>query len=130
MQILIGYIDSSTGKSVLSVARDYAEALKAKVFIITSMEGGGSDTNEKIRKFEKKLEKAQSFIEEKGLECESHQVVKGRSPGEDIVWFAKEYNIDLVFMGIEKKSKTQKILLGSTAQYVILKAPCPVLTVK
>jgi nucleotide-binding universal stress UspA family protein len=31
---------------------------------------------------------------------------------------------------VEKRSKAQKILLGSTAQYIILKAPCPVLTVK
>jgi nucleotide-binding universal stress UspA family protein len=35
-----------------------------------------------------------------------------------------------MFVGIEKKSKTRKMLLGSTAQYVILKSPCPVVTAK
>ena len=44
--------------------------------------------------------------------------------------FVMENEIDHLFVGIEKKSKTQKIFLGSTAQYVILNAPCPVITVK
>jgi nucleotide-binding universal stress UspA family protein len=69
-------------------------------------------------------------MEEKGIDCETHQVVHGKSPGEDIVWYAEDNNIDLIFVGIQKKSKAQKILLGSNAQYVILKAPCPVTTVK
>jgi nucleotide-binding universal stress UspA family protein len=69
-------------------------------------------------------------MEDKGLECEIHQIVHGRSPGEDIVWFARDNAIDLIYVGVQKKSKAQKILLGSNAQYVILKAPCPVTTVK
>jgi nucleotide-binding universal stress UspA family protein len=39
-------------------------------------------------------------------------------------------NIDMIFLGIKKKSRAQKILLGSTAQYIILKGPCPVTTTK
>jgi nucleotide-binding universal stress UspA family protein len=35
-----------------------------------------------------------------------------------------------VIIGIVKKSKVGKILFGSTAQYLILNAPCPVLTVR
>jgi nucleotide-binding universal stress UspA family protein len=38
--------------------------------------------------------------------------------------------IDLIFLGIVKKSKVGKLLFGSTAQYVILHAPCPVVTVQ
>jgi nucleotide-binding universal stress UspA family protein len=57
-------------------------------------------------------------------------LARGSSPGEDLVYFAEENNIDQLFVGVEKKSKTQKMLLGSTAQYVILNAPCPVTAVK
>ncbi|MBW1864310.1 MAG: universal stress protein, partial [Deltaproteobacteria bacterium] len=31
---------------------------------------------------------------------------------------------------IRKKSRTSKLLLGSTARYIILKASCPVISVK
>lgn len=130
MKILVGYNGTAAAGVALSLAREYAEILKGKIFIITSMEGGDSETHQEIMAAEKQLEEARAYMEEKGIECETHQVVHGKSPGEDIVWFAKDNDVDLVFVGIEKKSKTQKLLLGSTAQYVILKAPCPVTTVK
>ena len=50
--------------------------------------------------------------------------------GEQLVKFAEDQGIDQIFLGIEKKSKVGKLLFGSTAQYVILHAPCPVVTVK
>jgi CheY-like chemotaxis protein len=54
----------------------------------------------------------------------------GLSAGEDLVKFAQENDIDQIFLGIRKKSRAQKAILGSTARHVILKAPCPVTTVK
>jgi nucleotide-binding universal stress UspA family protein len=51
-------------------------------------------------------------------------------PGEDLVKYAKENQIDQIVVGIRRRSKVGKLVFGSTAQYVILEAPCPVLTVK
>jgi nucleotide-binding universal stress UspA family protein len=130
MRILVCYNESDAARKALFLARDHAEVFKAKVFIMTSMEGGDKETTREIRRVEENLEKAKKFMEERDLDCEIHQVVHGQSPGEDIVWYAGDNNIDLIFVGIQKKSKAQKILLGSNAQYVILKAPCPVTTVK
>jgi nucleotide-binding universal stress UspA family protein len=65
-----------------------------------------------------------------GVEHEVQEMARGLSPGEDIVIFAQENSIDQIFVGIEKKSRTRKLLLGSTAQYIILKAACPVTTIK
>ena len=56
--------------------------------------------------------------------------VRGLEPGEDLVRFAKEQNIDEILVGIKHRSKVGKFIFGSTAQYVILETPCPVLTVK
>jgi nucleotide-binding universal stress UspA family protein len=69
-------------------------------------------------------------MDQDGIRCETEQLVRGLTPGEDLVQFAEENEIDHIFVGIEKKSKTRKMLLGSTAQYIILKAPCPVTSVK
>ena len=57
------------------------------------------------------------------------QLARGLSPGEDIVTFAAENDVDQVYVGIRKKSRTSKLILGSTAQYIILKVKCPVTSV-
>ena len=130
MKFLVGYNGSDVAKSALAVARNYAKILNARVVVLTSMEGGGRETIEAIRKAEQNLEYAKQFLEAEGVACETHQLARGMSPGEDLVHFVEENDIDQLFVGVEKKSKTQKMFMGSTAQYVILKAPCPVTAVK
>jgi nucleotide-binding universal stress UspA family protein len=130
IKFLVGYNNTDVAKAALSLAREHALAFNAKVFIMTSMKGGSSETLEEITEVENSLQKAEAFMKEKDIDCETHQLARRLSPGEDLVRFAKDNEIDLIFVGVKKKSKTQKILLGSTAQYIILKAPCPVTTVK
>ena len=52
------------------------------------------------------------------------------TPGEQLVKFAEDQKLDQIFLGIAKKSKVGKLIFGSTAQYIILHAPCPVVTVQ
>ena len=52
------------------------------------------------------------------------------SPGEDLVRFAQEQGIDEIVVGVKKTSAVGKILFGSNARYVILHAPCPVVSAK
>jgi len=130
MKFLVGYTGSEESKAALALARDYAKIFNAKVVVTTSMEGGAGEKPEDIGKVEADLKFATAFLEEAGIEFETQQLARGYSPGEDLVKFAEDNKIDQLFVGIEKKSKTRKMLLGSTAQYVILKAPCPVITTK
>lgn len=130
MKFLVGYNGSVEAKAALSLARDFAKIFNAKVFVMTSMEGGAGEKVEDINQAEQNLIEAKEFFDEQGVECETHQMARGFMPGEDLVKFAEENQIDQVYVGIEKKSKTSKLLLGSTAQFVILKAPCPVITAK
>ena len=130
MKFLVGYNGSDVAKSALAVARNHAKGLNASVVVMTSMEGGGKETMDEIRNVEQGLAYAKQFLEAEGVVCETHQLARGVSPGEDMVHFVEENDIDQLFVGVEKKSKTRKMFLGSTAQYVILKAPCPVTAVK
>ncbi len=130
MKFLVGYNGSVEARAALSLARDFAKIFNARVFVMASMEGGAGEKIEDITQAEQNLREAKEFFEEQGVECETHQLARGLAPGEDLVKFAEENQIDQIYVGIEKKSKTSKLLLGSTAQYVILKAPCPVITAK
>ena len=129
-RIVVGYDGSNTGKAALAVAKEQSKAFDAKVFVIES-QVGGSDTDVKdIKEGEENLEFAESYLKEQNIPCETHLLVRGVEPGEDIVQFAKDNDADLIIVGVRRRSKVGKLMFGSTAQYVILEAPCPVLTVK
>ena len=130
MKILVGYNGSEVSRAALSQAKSYAKTFDALVYVVVSLEGGVGEKIEEISAATENLKFAQAYLEKDGLRCETEQLVRGLTPGEDLVQYAKEKEIDHLFVGIEKKSKTRKMLLGSTAQYVILKAPCPVTSVK
>ncbi len=130
MKFLVAYDGTGAAKAALSLVRTHAELFKAHVLVINSMKGGFSEDPEKIGKAQRDLAFAEKYLKEKGISCEAEQLARGRSPGEDIVSFAEDNNVDMVFVGVKKKSRTQKIIVGSNAQYIILKSPCPVITVK
>lgn len=130
MKFLVGYNGSEEAKSALYLARTYAETFGAKVIVVTSMGGGRAEKPKKIGKVTQDLAYAENFFKEKGIACETFQLARGMSPGEDLVNFAEQNDIDQIFIGVEKVSRTQKIIVGSNAQYVILKSPCPVVTAK
>lgn len=50
--------------------------------------------------------------------------------GEEIVDLAEEIGVDRVIVGGRKRSPTGKAVFGSTAQKVMLSAPCPVTFVR
>ena len=129
-KIVVGYDGSNTGKAALAVAKEQSKAFDARVFVIES-QLGGSDTDVKdIKKGEENLEFAESYLKEQNIPCETHLLVRGVEPGEDIVQFAKDNDADLIIVGVRRRSKVGKLMFGSTAQFVILEAHCPVLTVK
>ncbi|MFH1985827.1 MAG: universal stress protein [Pseudomonadota bacterium] len=130
MKVLVGYNGSKASRLALDEAVQYARAFKATVYVMTSMEGGSSEKPEDISRASEILNEAKALMASEGIPYELSQLVRGMSPGEDLVYFAKENDIDHIFLGIEKTSRLGKLLLGSTAQYIILKAHCPVTTVK
>lgn len=50
-------------------------------------------------------------------------------PFVEIIRYAKENNIDLIIMGTHGRSGLMHIIIGSVAENVVRRAPCPVLTV-
>lgn len=132
MKFLVAYDGGDASRRALELAREQALAGQGGtlVYIVTSMEGGSGEEMAEIERAEDSLRWAKDFLLQDGIRCEAIQLARGLSPGEDIVKFAGDNGIDIIFLGIKKRSRAQKFLLGSTAQYIILKGPCPVITTK
>jgi len=130
MKILVGYEESRVAEAALKLALKHAGALGADILIVTLLEQSPTLKKEDIDKAESKLEEIRKLFTADDIPCETRAAVSYQSPGEDLVNFAKEYDIDEIIVGIRRRSKVGKLVFGSTAQYVILEAPCPVVTVK
>lgn len=130
MKILVAYRGSNVGEDLLKLAAQHAKAFEAEVQLITSLPGGERTTTEKANEAEEALEAARKVLSDQGIPTETHLLVRGMAPGEDVVSFAREHNCSEIIIGVKSRSKVGKILFGSTAQYVILKAHCPVVSVK
>ena len=130
MKILVSYNGTKESQAALDLAQTHAKLFNAKMVVLSSSEGGKGEKLEDINKVKQELEKIQEEITKNGVECQVEQLARGLMPGEDIVLYAEENDIDQIYVGIRKKSRTSKLILGSTAQYIILKAKCPVISVK
>ena len=130
MKILVSYNGTKESQAALDLARTHAKLFNAKMVVLSSSEGGKGEKLEDINKVKQELEKIQEEITKNGVECQVEQLARGLMPGEDIILYAEENDIDQIYVGIRKKSRTSKLILGSTAQYIILKAKCPVISVK
>ncbi len=143
MKIMVGYDGTERANAALEMARKHARAFKATVYLVTSLEKASDDTWERslvgIGKEEnspeysqasKRLENAKTLFEQEKIPCITSLSIRGLSPGEDLVEFARENQIDEIIIGAKSRSKVDKFLFGSNAQYVILHSDCPVVTVK
>ena len=130
MKILIGYDGSEEAKAAVELVKKRALAFNAKVYVVTSLVGESHTTAEEILERQKDFDQIQKLFEESSIPVETHLLVRGLKPGEDLVQFAKENEVDEIVVGVRKALSVGKLLFGSNARYVILYAHCPVVTVK
>lgn len=74
----------------------------------------------------KQLQKLESENPEVRME---HRLVQGYAI-EEILRAATETKCDLIMMGTHGRSRVGRLLMGSVAEQIVRRAPCPVLTVK
>ena len=131
MKILVAFDGSKPAKKALRLAREHARAFQAEtIYVINCLEGDAQTQIQHLEEAEPHLAYARVFLNEADINSETKLSTDAIGAGEEIVAFAEEKNIDEIIIGIVQKSKVGKLLFGSTAQYVILNAICPVVTVK
>lgn len=61
---------------------------------------------------------------------DSEMVILHGMPFLEIIRYAKANDVDMIVIGTHGRSGMEHIIFGSTAEKVVRKAPCPVLSVK
>lgn len=130
MNILVGYNGSNESKDALKLAQKHAKKLGAKIEVASAINRWDPLEYHKIQEAEQELDReVKKNLNGDNASYETHLLVNDLSPGDQLVKFAERYLVDEIIIGASKKSRVGKLLFGSTAQYIILNAPCPVVTV-
>ena len=130
MKILVGYDGTNAAKAAVEVAKTLAFGLGAEIIVVTSIKSAIEARPEGIAEAESALDHTKSVLEEAGVDCQTNLLIRGLSPGESLVAYAKRNRCDHIVIGVQRRSRVSKLVMGSTAQYVILNAHCPVTSVK
>ena len=131
MKFLVCYDETNEAKEALKVAQEHARVWNAKLEVVNAVIRIEPLKHSRVQKMEENLAgQVKDILGSDDPPYEVQLLLTDLTSGEQLVKFAEDLNIDLIFLGIVKKSKVGKFLFGSTAQYVILHAPCPVVTVQ
>jgi nucleotide-binding universal stress UspA family protein len=128
MTILVGYIPTPQGEAALAAAITEARAHDDSVLVINmsrddklvdAHRAEGSD-----------LDRLDADLAESGVPHEVRRIEHGTDPADQILEVVDREHPRMLVIGIRHRSAVGKLLLGSTAQRLLLDATCPVLAVK
>ncbi|MFH2128951.1 MAG: universal stress protein [bacterium] len=131
MSILVGYDGSNVSKAAIKLALEHAALNQTTVDIISVMQQSPTFKYDDIHHLERELEESiRELVKDNKTKYKTHLIVTAHSAGETLVEFAEQHQCREMIIGVRKRSKVGKLVFGSTAQYVILNAHCPVVTIK
>ncbi len=132
MRIMLGYNLYFTSNKVMQVAIKHTKAFNAKLYVVSSIVGHSLNEDGEVANIKAKarLDDLKTMLKKEAIPHEVHLIVRRSDPGEDLVRFAIEHEIDEMVIGFKMRSTIGEIIFGSNYRTMIAKAPCPVITVQ
>lgn len=126
MRIIAGFLHSPEGAAALERAIEEARLRDAELVVVHNMK----DDIEALNQYEDDLAEMEQRLDQEGVDYKIRGLVRGNTPAEDLLLVADEEDADLIVIGVRRRSPVGKLVLGSNAQEILLRADCPVLAVK
>ncbi len=124
---------SGLSRKALQYANEFAKLSNGKVFLVGVIENDPTITYSRGLEKER-AEEEQKLValieEEKMAGIVADYVIYEGFAEECILDYAKRQEADLIIMGSHGRRGLKRMILGSVAEHVIRRSPCPVLVVK
>lgn len=140
MSVVVGYADRPESLAAIERAAEEAKLRGLTLHLVehVSVEtpSGASQATQQGRFMSAAsdaLERLAEGYREQGIEVETHALVSTRGDSvfaRDFLKQAEQVDASLIVIGIRRRSRVGKLVLGSRAQDLLLQADCPVLAVK
>ena len=139
MKILVAYAPTPEGERALARGMDDAERESASLLIVRAVPmSSGENTSAargKARDMQAERDRMAALVEtatQRGIAATGQVEVidHSASVSEAVIALADREEVDLLVVGVRRRSPVGKAVLGSDAQDILLNANCPVLAVK
>jgi nucleotide-binding universal stress UspA family protein len=128
VSIIVGYVPTPEGEAALESA--IAEARRNKALLVIVNSSRGDATVDKRYAPGEAIAGIDDRMKKEGIEHRILQPVRGNDAADEVLQAAEEYRADLIVIGLRKRTPVGKLIMGSTAQQILLEADCPILAVK
>lgn len=128
MSILVGYLESPEGNAALDRALHVARTHGTDLVVLNVARGEA--VLEPKRLHDEPAARLVARLDESGVPYSLRRAVIGLPAADSILQVVEELRPEMLVIGLRRRSATGKLLFGSTAQRLLLSAPCDVLAVK
>jgi nucleotide-binding universal stress UspA family protein len=128
MTIVVGYVPTPEGEAALARAGEEARLRTEKLVVVSSTRGESGVGP--VYPQTSALMRLVTDLKGGGVEVEIAHRERSTDAADEILSVADEVKASLVVVGLKKRSAVGKLVLGSTAQTVMLRARCSVLGVR
>ena len=130
MGIVVGYVANPEGRAALQRAGEAALRLAVPLVVVHSRRPGREVDAEDAQQLEAVHSSLREQLQAAGLAHEVREVPDSEDPADDLINAAEEAGATLIVIGLRRRTPVGKLILGASAQRILLDAPCPVLAVK
>ena len=127
MTVLVGYIPDQYGEAALSAAIEEAGRRGTDLLVINASRGEALVDTRYLG--ESQLGDLERRLAESGVAHEVRQSV-GTDAADQLVAAARDADDPVIVIGMRHRTPVGKLIMGSTAQRILLDAPCWVIAVK
>jgi nucleotide-binding universal stress UspA family protein len=128
--VVVGWVRSPEGQAAVDAGVEEVRRRDGKLVLVHSARGGRHEEVEDVLDVREGLAELERTLGEQGVRVEVRDYVRGNDPVDDLLDVAEKEDAALIVIGLRRRSPVGKLLLGSNAQEILLRAECAVLAVK
>jgi nucleotide-binding universal stress UspA family protein len=128
MTVLVGYVPTPEGEAAFAAALEEAGRRGERLLLLNSPRGGAPVSSDVAP--DEAVEEMTARASAAAVELEVRQAPHSGEVADEVLRVAQETEASVIVIGLRKRSPVGKLLMGSSAQRILLDADRPVLAVK